>query len=114
ARITEPGLPTTDRFPRTPERTLRTIRLCMAFGRALFRTRGSADRKVERVFERARQLSEESKDPVQLFQTLCALTASYINQARLDRAQEAVQQLERLLPALPMPPFVFAGSLIMG
>src|SRR5262249_17222370 len=44
----------------------------------------------------------------------CALTASYINQARLDRAQEAAQQLERLLPALPMPPFVFAGSLIIG
>lgn len=114
ASLLEHGLTIIDRLPRTPERTLRTIRLCMALGPALFPTRGYADPNVERVFERARQLSEESKDPVQLFQTLCALAASYINQARLDRAQEAAQQLERLLPALPMPPFVFAGSLIMG
>src|SRR5262245_27501686 len=89
ASLLEHGLTIIDRLPRTPERTLRTIRLCMALGPALFPARGYADPKVERVFERARQLSEESKDSVQLFQTLCALSASYINQARLDRAQEA-------------------------
>ena len=114
ASMLEHGLTIIDPLPRTPERTLRTIRLCMVLGTALLPTRGYADPKVVRAFERARQLSEESKDSVQLFQALFAVTASYITQARLERAQEAAQQLERLLPALPMPPLVFAGSLIMG
>src|SRR5262245_3486373 len=52
-----------DALPRTPERTLRTIRLSMAVGAAL-QSRGFAASEVERNFARALALSEETDDPV--------------------------------------------------
>jgi len=102
-----------DSLPRTPERALRTIRLCITLGSALL-PGGLGDPRLHHVYERARRLSEESNDPVQLFQVLVALTGTYSAQGRFDRARETAQQLERLLEAMPIPPFVFAGSLFIG
>src|SRR5262249_30425897 len=112
--LLEHGLAFIDPLPRTPERTLRTIRLCLALGPSMQPARGLADSRVEHLYERARRLSEESNDPVQLFQALVALGGASPAQARLDRAQETALQLEHLLAALPLPPLVFGGSLIIG
>jgi adenylate cyclase len=102
-----------DSLPRTPERALRTIRLCITLGSALL-PGGLGDPRLHQVNERARRLSEESDDPVQLFQVLVSLTGIYAAQARFDRARETAQQLERLLETMPIPPFVFAGSLFIA
>jgi DNA-binding winged helix-turn-helix (wHTH) protein/tetratricopeptide (TPR) repeat protein len=112
--LLEHGLALIDPLPRTPERTLRTIRLCLVLGPSMAPARGLADGRIEHLYERARRLSEESNDPVQLFQALVALGGAYTAQARLDRAQETAQQLEHLLAAMPLPPFVFAGSMVIG
>ena len=112
--LLEHGLAILDPLPRTPERILRTIRLCMTLGPSLAPARGYGDPQIEQVYQRARRLSEESNDPVQLFQALVALTGAYIAQARLDQAQGTAQQLEGLLAAMPVPPFVFAGGLLIG
>jgi DNA-binding winged helix-turn-helix (wHTH) protein/tetratricopeptide (TPR) repeat protein len=112
--LLEHGLEIVDFLPRTPERILRTIRLSLALGPSMSPTRGLGDSRVEHLYERARQLSEESDDPVQRFQALLGLVGTYTAQARLDRAQETAQQLERLLAAVPLPPFVFAGSFAIG
>ena len=112
--LLEHGLAIVDPLPRTPERILRTIRLCLALGPSMSPARGLGDSRVEHLYERARQLSEEGNDPVQLFQALLGLVGTYTAQARLDRAQETVQQLERLLAAVPLPPFLFAGSFAIG
>jgi DNA-binding winged helix-turn-helix (wHTH) protein/tetratricopeptide (TPR) repeat protein len=112
--LLEHGLALIDPLPRTPERTLRTIRLCLVLGPSMSPARGLADGRIEHLYERARRLSEESNDPVQLFQALIALSGAYTAQARLDRAQETARQLEQLLAALPLPPLVFSGSLVIG
>jgi len=112
--LLEHGLAIIDPLPRTPERILRTIRLCLALGPSMSPARGLADGRIEQLYERARQLSEESNDPVQLFQALVAQSGAYTAQARLDRAQKAAQQLEHLLAAIPLPPFVFGGCLVIG
>ena len=111
--LLERALAILDPLPRTPERTLRTIRLCITLGSALL-PGGHTDPRLLGVYEQARRLSEESDDPVQLFQVLCALTATYAMQARFDRGRESAQQLARLLETMPMPPFVFAGSLFIA
>jgi DNA-binding winged helix-turn-helix (wHTH) protein/tetratricopeptide (TPR) repeat protein len=112
--LLEHGLEIVDPLPRTAERTLRTIRLCMSLGPALTPARGYGDPEIERVYERARRLSEERDDPVQLFQALVALTGTYTAQARFDRARDTAQQLEPLMARFPLAPFVFAGSLLIG
>src|SRR5262249_46995103 len=45
------GLAIFDPLPRTPERTLRTIRLYMSLGPALEPVRGHGDTEIERVYE---------------------------------------------------------------
>ena len=112
--LLERALAIVDPLPPTPERTLRIIRLSMALGSAIGLGRGFGALQIEQAFERARRLSEASNDVVQLFQALVALTQMYIAQARLDRAQETAQEIERLLPTVAIPPFVFAGNLYMG
>jgi tetratricopeptide (TPR) repeat protein len=114
ATLLQRGLDILDPLPRTPERTLRTIRLCLTFGSSLEPTRGYGNPQIERVYEHARRLSEESADPVQLFQVLVAVTATYVGQARLDRAQETARGLRQLSGEMPLPPFVFTASLFSG
>jgi tetratricopeptide (TPR) repeat protein len=51
---------------------------------------------------------------VQLFQAVTPLAAIYVAQARLDRAAEAADVIGRLMTAMPLPAFVFAGNLLLG
>ena len=112
--LLEQGLAILDALPATPERQLRTIRLCMGLGPALVPVRGYGAPEIERLYERARQLSEERNDPVQLFQALIGLTGTYLSQGRLDRARGTAQQLQQALLQVPLPAFEFAGSLFVG
>jgi tetratricopeptide (TPR) repeat protein len=108
------GFDIVDPLPRTPERTLRAIRLCLTLGLALEPGRGYGNPRTEQCYEHARRLSEESNDRIQLFQALIGLTGQYIGQARLDRAQESARSLLQLADEMPLPPFVFAASLFSG
>ena len=110
AALLEHALALLDPLPATPERRLRTIRVCMALGPALAPTHGHGDPRIVEISERARRISEESNDPVQLFQSLTMLVGTHLAPARFDRVQEAVQQLDRLLPSMPMPAFIFAAA----
>jgi DNA-binding winged helix-turn-helix (wHTH) protein/tetratricopeptide (TPR) repeat protein len=114
AKLLERGLAILDDLPPTPERTLRTIRLCLALGLALQPLAGFAAPDVERPWRRARALSEATDDAPQLFQTLLALTGLYVAKARFDLASEAAEQLVQLTERLPVPGFVFAGHMFDG
>jgi predicted ATPase len=100
-----------DSLPPTPERALRTIRLSITLGSALL-PGGLDDPRLHQVYERARRLSEESDDRVQLFQVLVALTGTYSAQARFDRAWR--RRSSSSAPArnhTPIPAvLLFAGS----
>jgi DNA-binding winged helix-turn-helix (wHTH) protein/tetratricopeptide (TPR) repeat protein len=112
--VLERALAILDRLPRTPERMLRTIRLSLTLGSSFEPGRGGGAAAAEQAYDRARRLSEDLDDPVQLFQALTGLTGTYVSQARLDRAHETAGRLEALLGGFPLPPFVFAGSLLIG
>lgn len=114
AILLQQGVDIIEPLPRTPERTLRTIQMCVALGSALEPGRGHGDPRTEQLYEYARSLSEESDDRVQLFQALTGLTATYLGQARLDRAQESARRLLELADEMPIPAMVFAASLFSG
>jgi tetratricopeptide (TPR) repeat protein len=114
ATLLERALTILDGLPPTPERTLRTIRLCLAIGLALQPLMGSAAPDVERPWTRARALSEATADLPQLIQVLVALAGLYVAQARFDRAREAAEQIVQLAARLPMPGFVFLGHMFDG
>ena len=112
--VLEHALAILDGLPRTPERVLHTIRLSLTLGSSFAPALGGGATAAEQAYDRARRLSEDLDDPVQLFQALIGLTGTYVSQARLDRAHETARRLETLLGVLPLPPFVFAGSLLVG
>jgi len=114
AALLERGLKIVEPLVRTPERTLHTIRLCLILGSSLEPTRGYGDPQIERLYEHARRLSEESNDPAQLFQALVALAPTYMGQARLDRAEETTRRLRQLAEEMPLPQFMFTASLLSG
>lgn len=103
-----------DDLPRTSERILRTIRLHLALGSSLTPEHGLGATGLEAIYVRARELSEELDDSVQLFQCLTALTGTYVAQARLDRASECAERLDALAAAMPLPTFAFVSDLFGG
>jgi tetratricopeptide (TPR) repeat protein len=114
AALLQRGFDIVDPLPRTPERTLRAIRLCLTLGPALEPAGGYGNPRIERLYEHARRLSEESNDRIQLFQALAGLTGTYIGRARLDRAEESARRLLQLADEMPLPQFVFVATLFSG
>jgi tetratricopeptide (TPR) repeat protein len=112
--LLEHGLALLDAVRRTPDRTLRTIRLSIALGTSLQPLRGFADRDTERSYQRARALAQETDDVVQLFQAVVALNGLYVAQARFDRAFETAAQMADLMARIPLPAFAFSGHLSIG
>lgn len=112
--VLEHALAILDALPRTPERVLSTIRLCQTLAASFAPALGGGAAVAEQAYDRARRLSEDLDDPVQLFQALSGLTGTYVSQARLHRAAETAGRLEALLGVVPVPPFVLAGSLLAG
>ena len=112
--LLEHGLALLDGVRRSPERILRTIRLSIALGVSLQPLRGFADRDIERSYQRARTLAQETDDVVQLFQAAVALNGLYVAQARFDRAFETAAQLADLMGRIPLPAFAFSGHLSIG
>src|SRR5262249_22082125 len=108
------GLGLLEALPVTPARTLLRIRGLLALGLALSQLRGPGDRAVEQACLRARALSEQSNDPVQLIQALAQLAPIYVVQARLERAAETAEAMRRLMPVLPFPGLVAVGNQVLG
>jgi DNA-binding winged helix-turn-helix (wHTH) protein/tetratricopeptide (TPR) repeat protein len=108
----ERGLAGLDALPRTPDRTLQTIRLCMALGQALQAPEGFTSAASEQAFLRARALSEDLDDPVQLVQTILALTSIYTAQGRFGAAIEMSAHIPPLLARVPLPALAFYGNVI--
>jgi len=103
-----------DAMPDTPQRMGRKAAVCIALGGALPALCGYAEPEIERAFLRARRLSEENDDGVQLFQSLIALTANYVTLARLSEARETTAAIERLMATIRLPLLEFGGHLVIG
>lgn len=108
------GLEILDTLPSTPERAAIATRLYLARGMSLVPVRGFSDPEIVRSCQRARVLSEESGDLIQLFRALSTLTGVYLAQARLGDAAEAAAEMLDRLHRLPIPPAMFAAHTFTG
>lgn len=113
-KLLERGLELLGELEPTPERKLQTIRLCLALGQALQPLHGFSNPESLRAFSRARALSEEADDPVQLFQAVASLNGVHVAAASFAAANETAQRLDELMERLPLPAFVFGGHVFVG
>lgn len=112
--LLERGLATLDGLPATRERKVSAIRLCLALGTSHAPARGNGAPEVERFYLRARDLSRECEEPVHLFRSVFALATTYLARARLRDARATAQQLDDVVATLPLPPLMFAASMVSG
>ncbi len=110
----ERGLAILDGLPATREHKVGAIRLCLALGTSHAPARGNGAPEVERFYLRARDLSRECEEPVHLFRSVFALATTYLARAGLRDARATAQQLDDVVATLPLPPLMFAASMVSG
>jgi len=103
-----------DTLPPSAERTLATIRTSLALGLTLQLLVGFGHPDVERAYERARRLAEETDDVPQLFQAMAALVSMHLSRAELATARAAADRLEALAERMPFPGVVQVSSVLSG
>jgi len=80
-------------LPDSKENWLRELRLCVVVGAAYCATSGYASAEVEKVFERASELSKKIGDLPEKFQILWGQWAFYIVRGDLNKARENSQAM---------------------
>jgi predicted ATPase len=90
------GLELLRTLPDTLERTQRELSLQIALGAPLRVTNGFASPKVEMVYARARELSQQIGETAQLFPVLRGLCGFYLARAEFQTARELGEQCLRL------------------
>jgi tetratricopeptide (TPR) repeat protein len=96
-------------LPENPDRDQHELSLCLILGPTLIATKGYGSPEVERIYNRARFLYEQTpvREPTQRFQVLAGLRAVYMSRGELHTARDlggqllslAQQQAEPLLQA---------------
>jgi class 3 adenylate cyclase/predicted ATPase len=88
------GVELAGRLPPGPDQMRQELRMLLTLGPALQMTRGFGAAEVERTYARARELSEELGEPIELFQALWGL---WLHTAGRGRNAEARSFAEELL-----------------
>jgi tetratricopeptide (TPR) repeat protein len=91
--------------PETPDRSRQMLVLHMALGSALQTIHGHADPRVEKTFERARQLGEQIEDVAGYFVALVGLTSLHVVWGNLGTARELADRLVALGEGALVPGF---------
>jgi predicted ATPase len=89
--------------PETPERTQRELDLQIALGVPLVLTKGHAAPEVEATYGRARELSEQVSNALQLFQVLLGLRRYHLARGELQTAHELGEELLTLAQSVQAP-----------
>ena len=89
----ETALRLADELPRTEARDQQQLAALMTLGPALLATRGMATEQAVRVYQRARELSEEVGEPAQQFAVTWGQWILYLNRGQLEKARELTEQL---------------------
>lgn len=101
-------------LPPSAERSLATIRTSLALGMTLQILVGFGHPDVERAYERARRLAEETDDVPQLFQVIAALVTMHVSRADLATARADADRLEALAERMPFPGVIQVSSFLGG
>ncbi|HSF33392.1 MAG TPA: adenylate/guanylate cyclase domain-containing protein [Candidatus Tectomicrobia bacterium] len=86
------GLQVVKTLPDTPARTRQELELQLALGSVLRMVKGHTAPDVEHTYTRAYELSQQMGDSPQRFAPLMSLWRFYLNQAKLQTAQELADQ----------------------
>jgi predicted ATPase len=98
----------------TPERTQQELTLQLTLGLALNVTRGFAAPELEKVYTRARELSQQVGETPQLGQVLYGLFAFYLGRAELHTARELAEQFFTVVQRTQDPVALLGGRFVMA
>ncbi len=87
------GLELAGRLPPGREQMRQEQRMLLALGPALQIVRGFGAAEVERTYARARELSEELGEPIELFQALWGLWLYTVGRGRYEKARPFAEEL---------------------
>ena len=87
------GVELAGRLPPGPDQMRQELRLLLTLGPALQMTRGFGAAEVERTYARARELSEELGEPIELFQALWGLWLYTVGRGRYEKARPFAEEL---------------------
>jgi predicted ATPase len=87
------GLELAGRLPPGREQMRQELRMLLALGPALQIVRGFGAAEVERTYARARELSEELGEPIELFQALWGLWLYTVGRGRYEKARPFAEEL---------------------
>ncbi len=108
------GLELLKTLPDTPDRTQQELTLQIALGAPLRITKGFASPEVERVYDRARELSKQIGETPQLFSVLRGLGGFYIARAEFQTAHKLGEQCLRLAQSMQDPALLLHAHYLLG
>jgi predicted ATPase len=108
------GLELLKTLPDTSDRTQQELTLQIALGAPLRITKGFASPEVERVYARARELSQQIGETPQLFQVLCGMGGFYIARAEFQTAHKLGEQCLRLAQSMQDPALLLQAHYLLG
>mgnify|MGYP003393600320 CR=1 FL=1 len=101
-------------LPETPERTRQELGLRTALGVTMQAVRGYGNPVVAQAYARARELSQQVKEPAQLFRVLFGLFQFHLTQAENTVAYELTEQLLGLAQSARDPGLLVEAHGTMG
>jgi class 3 adenylate cyclase/predicted ATPase len=108
------GLELLKTLPDTLGRTQQELMLQIAIGSPLMVVRGYAAPELEKVYARARELSQQVGETPQLGWVLYGLWAFYFGRAALHTAQELAEQIFTLVQRTQHSLFLLCGRFVMA
>ncbi len=108
------GLELLKTLPDTHDRTQQELTLQIALGAPLRITKGFASPEVERVYARARELSQQIGETPQLFPVLRGLGGYYIARAEFQTAHKLGEQCLRLAQSMQEPALLLHAHYLLG
>lgn len=108
------GLKIVETLPESPERNQQELALLVSSGVPLTATKGFTSPELERVFTRARELSQHVGETPQLFPLLRGLAVFFMVRAEFQTAAELGQQLLQLAQNLDDEGCVIEAHLSLG
>lgn len=108
------GLELLKTLPDTPDRTQQELTLQIALGAPLRITKGFASPEVERVYARARELSQQIGETPQLFPVLRGLGGFYLARADFQTAHKLGEQCLRLAQSMQDPALLLHAHYLQG
>jgi tetratricopeptide (TPR) repeat protein len=113
-RLLSRGLRVLKQLAETPDRDQLELSLQLDLGEQLIMTKGWGGADVKQVFSRARDLSHQLEEPVQMLLSLVGLYTYHFSRAELKTAHRMAGQLLRLATGLSLDAVLLRAQMELG